>query len=203
MLQNAPLTNANQLFTSAALALALASVGASCATTSKNASVCGSRAASPQEAFLDPPYVRGIVVDEDGSPVKARVAVVRENGSNSTTTTGNFALPAPKLGSATLTATTEDGQIAWKTITAGDEGPFALIAKQPGAFLELELRGGEDARVAVFQGDVRLHDLTLRPHKAQTLVVPVGRVEFGLTAPEPALLEASLTEGQRIYVQLP
>jgi hypothetical protein len=203
MKQEAPSPSTFRVFTCAALVLTLAAASTSCATSPKAASSDASRASSPEKTFFDPPYVRGIVVDEDGSPVKAHVAVVRKNGSNSTTGTGRFTLPTPKSGSATLVATTEDGRIAWRTIAAGDEGPFTLVTDQSGAFLELELGGDNSARIAVFHGDVRLHDMTLHPHKAQTLVVPVGHVRFGVTIPETQLREASLTEGQRVYVQLP
>lgn len=145
------------------------------------ATTLGCQAPKAQEAprttheAVAPHLVFGESVDAHGNPVRARVALVRPRGSNSTTTEGKFTLPGfYDSGPRTLVATTEDGLITWKSIEAGDHGPHLLVLEEQGAFLDLVLESDEDARVGIDLAGVRIHDQTLRPGKPATLVVPAG-----------------------------
>jgi hypothetical protein len=137
----------------------LVSVIAACAGTAPNAgsevtpsgrSTQEFPSASGTDRLYEPPRIHGVAMDEAGSPLNARVAVVVRDGSNSSTQVGPFSLPVPRSGPATLIATTEDGHITWRAIGADDRGTHTLVVNRPGAFLELELDLDEPARVAVF-----------------------------------------------------
>ncbi|MEM6675512.1 MAG: hypothetical protein AAF726_21865 [Planctomycetota bacterium] len=181
--------------------LTIAATAAGCATAPEPAVPDPTRVEAHAERFFDPPYLRGFVVSEDGTAVKAKVAIVRENGSSSTSSSGPFTLPAPKAGPAVLVATTGDGRIGWLPVDVMEEGPVSIVPDRAGGFLELVNLGEEAARVAVFAEDERLYDMTLHPDEPQTVVVPVGCVRFGLTRPEMGVREITVARGERLMAE--
>lgn len=117
--------------------------------------------------------VRGLVVDADGRPAHALVALVGEGGSWSmgTNSDGRFAFEDVPQWPRIVHVTTEDGRVAIAPIARGAESRFVL---QPGAMLALELSGRANARCAVFSGELRIEDFTLREGKPASVVVPIG-----------------------------
>ncbi len=135
----------------------------------------------------------GVVHDLDGRPVTAHVAAVCAGGSNSlgTDATGRFELELPSSSSVVLHAQTQDGRVAVQAVPAGAR-EFTLVVR-PGAVLVLDLSGREHARCAVFQGDLRLEDFTLRESKPARVTVPGGDVRVRLYEGERVFTESSLT----------
>ena len=120
--------------------------------------------------------IAGVVVDDRGNPVRARVAICRPSGSRSTVTAddGRFEFEDLDDTGWVVTATTEDGRFA--TLPNVEPGGFELRLPPlaEGASVVVEMRGRERMRVAVLQDGVRVHDYTVRDAQPRTLVVPEG-----------------------------
>ena len=131
------------------------------------------------EAIATPGSVSGIVLDADGSPVLARVAVVRASGSHARTSNedGSFHFEGIDWPESVLHVSTEDGRVGIvpfvRTGTTGIQ-----VRVRPGASVSIELRGEQALRCAVFQSDMRLEDFTLRPGSAARVVVPPGETRI-------------------------
>jgi len=117
--------------------------------------------------------ITGVVVDDRGRPVRARVAIVSQSGSvsDSTDDRGEFRLHTDGQD-LVLHASTQDGRVAIRAVNAG-ASDIELRVTQGGTIL-VDLAGPNDARCAVFADDVRIEDFTLRPGKPATVVVPAG-----------------------------
>jgi hypothetical protein len=59
-----------------------------------------------------------------------------------------------------------------------DGGAPLTLALTPGAALDITLLGRERCRCAVFQGDARIEDFTLRSDRTSSVTVPVGDVRL-------------------------
>lgn len=133
--------------------------------------------AKPNDTFRS--SVRGLVVDAEGRPVRARVALVAPNGGSTASTTddgGRFAMLTPRPGTSFVAhASTDDGLVAVRSIDAGEDDVRLVLA--PGGAITVEYTGEEHMRCAVFQGDLRIEDFTVRPptHRSR-VAVPTGEV---------------------------
>ena len=79
-----------------------------------------------------------------------------------------------------VTATTKDGRIAILPAVVRGTEDLTLPALEAGAILSLEMVGRPSARVALFDGDVRFEDFTLRDGKPQEIVLPARPVRVKL-----------------------
>lgn len=124
--------------------------------------------------------IRGVVVDGAGRPVHARVAAVGDSGSvsGSTDDLGRFALPQIHWPVGAVHASTEDGQVAVSAL----EDPSRELALQlrPGSKLSIDLRSNDSVRCAIFDGELRIEDFTLRAGETADVVVPAGSVRVQL-----------------------
>lgn len=138
----------------------------------------GACAAQPQMRNPAPGTIAGVVVDAKGRPARAKVAVVRVSGSHSMPTNddGCFEFADLRDGTYLVTATTTEGQVAVLADVPTGSRATALPALSPGATLWVELCGRPSARLAVFLGDLRVHDFTLRENKPVPVVVPPGEI---------------------------
>lgn len=137
--------------------------------------------AEPGPSEQVPNTVSGVVLDADGKPAEARVALVSSGGSFSTWTDpeGRFDLEAfAERSELAVHASTTDGRVAVQRVPARGE-PLRLVL-QPGATLTVDLAATEDARCAIFRGDVRLEDFTLRAGESSRVVVPPGPIRVRL-----------------------
>jgi hypothetical protein len=132
--------------------------------------------AEPRESSTT---VRGTVRDSDGRPVRATVAAVA-NGSKSVTTDqdGGFALADVPFDEFVLHASTEDGRVAIRTGIRCGMAVDLVVA--PGASMTLRLAGRDTIRCALFQGEVRFEDFTLRSGHDARVVVPPGEIRLEL-----------------------
>ena len=141
----------------------------------------------------EPRRLRGVVVDVNGDPVRARVAAIGDSGSKSMSndpSDGRFEIHLDGDDSVLL-ASTEDGRVAVETIP--EPGEDARLVVEPGARLKIDMIGrDENCRCAVFQGELRIEDFTLRPGKTSSLVVPGGSVRVLLYARGEDLAEHSV-----------
>ena len=135
-------------------------------------------AAPVHEAPTATKSISGTVVDEHGQPARARVAVVRGSGSFSmgTSDDGRFVFEELDSGTYVVTATTSDAQIAVLGDVHAEGSGVSLPALSAGSTLWVELRGRPSARLAIFQGELRIHDFTLREDKRIPVVVPPGEL---------------------------
>ena len=125
--------------------------------------------------------VRGIVVDGQGRPIRARVAAVGAAGSVSTDTDaeGRFELSGIASDPFVLHASTNDDQVAVAPdVQDGASGVQLVVA--PAAAVTLRLDGDSTSRCAVFQRDVRVEDFTLRPGVPYRVVLPAGDLRIQL-----------------------
>jgi len=143
------------------------------------------------EVAAQPMRIRGVVVDADGAPTRARVAVVTATGSVSTSTgrDGRFELEAPG-GVAVLHASTTDGRVAVAEDVAGGDDRRLVVAA--GAALDVTMTGRDRCRCAVFQGEVRVEDFTIRGAEESRVVVPAGATRVRLYAGDEVLAERTL-----------
>jgi hypothetical protein len=121
--------------------------------------------------------IRGQIVDANGNPVHARVAIVQQYGSVSSWSDeqGQFSLQSDWSDHYVVHASTPEGLVAIQPVDAGSSGLRLVL--QAGAKLKVDYAGAENVRCALFQGDDRFEDFTLRgPQDWQQVVVPVGEV---------------------------
>ncbi len=134
--------------------------------------------AAAHESRRSSPVVRGTVVDTSGEPVRARVAIVGPNGSMSMTSddAGRFSIESPMSDDLVVHASTEDGRVAVQSVHgAGD----VRLVVMPGGTITIDFTGEQNMRCAVFQGDVRLEDFTLRAKLDRTqVIVPAGDIRL-------------------------
>lgn len=121
-------------------------------------------------------HVRGVVVDAQGRRVKARVAVVGKSGSYSSWSndSGEFEVPSGSWPEAVIHANTEDGQVAVQRVKRGESD--LRLQLRPGSTLSIDLAAPQAVRCAVFAGELRIEDFTLRPGETAQVVVPSGAV---------------------------
>ena len=149
--------------------------------------------------------VSGVVRDTEGSGVQARIAAVGvEGGSYSTSTgaDGRFDLTQVPFADLVLHASTEGGQIAVARSHPGARGVELVL--RPGATLVVELAGPEKARLAVFAGDLRIEDFTLKPGEDSTVVVPAGDVRLRVYQGDRVLeeREVNASAGSRVKIRV-
>lgn len=137
--------------------------------------------------------LRGVVVDVNGEPVAARVAAVGATGSSSMSnnaSTGRFEIEAFP-NSSVIHASTPDGRVAVTPIpNSGDE---LRLVVETGAKVRIEMVGRvENCRCAVFRGEQRIEDFTLRADQSARVIVPVGSVRVELYADGKTLAERSI-----------
>ena len=97
-----------------------------------------------------------------------------------------------------MTATTADaGFTTLPGVRPGTEG-LRLPPLSPGARLHVTMTGHPRLRLAIFQGDVRVHDFTVRDGKREGVVVPAGEVSVLLYDAQAfeRRRELTLTAGQ-------
>jgi len=135
-------------------------------------------AGQPRMRSSPPGTIAGVVVDAEGRPTRAKVAVVRGSGSHSmgTKDDGRFEFADLQSGTYVVTATTAEAQVAVLGDVSAGSSSVPLPALSPGATLQVELRGRPSARLAVFLGELRVHDFTLRENKPVPVVVPPGEL---------------------------
>jgi hypothetical protein len=124
--------------------------------------------------------VRGVVVDPEGTPVRARIAAVGANGGSYSTSTddrGRFTIQPP-FDEYVLHASTEGGLIALRPGRANSE--HAQLELQPGAILVIDLAGREKTRCAIFAQHLRAEDFTLHAGRTARVAVPAGGVQVRL-----------------------
>lgn len=78
------------------------------------------------------------------------------------------------------------------------------LVLQPGGTLALELDGTGEARCAIFVGDARAQDFTLRSGATTTVLLPVGEVRVRLYDGDRTLAEtrAHVVDGETRSVRL-
>ncbi len=122
--------------------------------------------------------ISGFVVDTAGEPVRARIAIVSSSGGSTSSTTndaGRFDLESPQRGPFAIHASTEDGRIAISPARGGDEGVRLVLA--PGGTVTIDFTSEQKMRCAVFHGDLRIEDFTLRAKAdRRSVVVPTGDI---------------------------
>lgn len=126
-------------------------------------------------------HVRGVVVDERGAPVAARVALVGADGGSMSTGTdddGAFDIAPFRSGPLVVHASTEDGRVAVQS--ARDGASDLRLVLRRGGVVRIDLASDDDVRCAVFHGHLRIEDFTLRGHESATVVVPAGEVRLRL-----------------------
>jgi hypothetical protein len=132
-----------------------------------------------QARATDDRTIGGVVHGADGAPVHARIAVVGKGGSMSTWTDkqGRFSFSELHWPEFALHASTEDGRIA---VAPAHPGEHVELVLAPGGTLEIDLDGMEKTRCAVFSGDLRVEDFTLKSYSTVRVVVPAGDVRVEL-----------------------
>lgn len=131
--------------------------------------------------------------DDEGKPLRARIAAVDPQGGSYSTSTddqGRFALPAEAwMGSVfTLHASTGDARLDVRSeVSYGTVGLELVV--HPAASVTVRIERDGSARCAFFHRGARIEDFTLRNGKRARVVVPVGEVNV------------ELYEGQRVYAR--
>lgn len=134
--------------------------------------------APANESHTDSSTVSGIVVDASGAPVRARIALVWANGSMamSCNEAGRFSMDPPASEAVVVHASTEDGRVAIRRVRGGEETRLVLA---PGGTIAIDFTSEQDMRCAVFQGELRIEDFTLRARSdSRKVVVPAGDVHL-------------------------
>ncbi len=124
--------------------------------------------------------VRGNVVDHSGAPIAAKVALVDEGGSTSSSVSaGKFELGVYGDFPQTLCAWTQDGRINWRVLESPPNGGDVTISVvDQGAFLTM-VPGERHDRVSILCDGVPLHDVKFPAGEARTFVVPASLISFG------------------------
>jgi hypothetical protein len=134
-------------------------------------------ASQAPEATVPNDSIAGVVLDEQGDPIRARVAAVFPSGSLAVGTDdeGRFELSGLPSTDLVLHASTVDDRVSVRTqVTLGERGIELVV--RPAAAVSIDLQEGEGIRCAIIRDGVRLEDFTLRPGKAQRVVVPPGEI---------------------------
>ncbi len=128
-----------------------------------------------------PLVVSGVVVDDTGQPIRARVAAVGTSGSVAagTDAQGRFELRDLHWQEFTLHASTDDDLLAIAAAVPAGAKDLKLVVR-PAAAVSVRLEGEKSTRCALYQGGNRIEDFTLRPGKPARVVVPVGDVHVRL-----------------------
>jgi len=133
---------------------------------------------TPEAPAGDDHSISGSVHDDEGNPVAAHVALVRGSGSVSMGIGehGRFRFDGVRGETVTVTASTKDGRIA--IVPDVDRGTRDLVLPpvESGAHVTVTMHGRETMRVALFDGDVRFSDNTVREGKPASFVVPARPV---------------------------
>ena len=139
--------------------------------------------------------VAGIVVDEDGRPVRGRVAAVGAGGSYSTSVAedGRFALQHMSWPDFVLHASTEDGRLAVRAHVVPGSDELALVVR-PAAAVTIDFEGTESVRCAVFHEGDRIEDFTLHPKTPSRVVVPAGAVVVQLYSGDEVRAERTVEQ---------
>jgi hypothetical protein len=134
-------------------------------------------AVQPAAATIASTSISGRVVDANGEPVYARVAIVRQSGSVSSWSgqDGQFDLQSFGGEQYVVHASTPEGLVAIRAVQAGSSDVRLVL--QPGAKVKVDYVGAENVRCALFQGEDRFEDFTLRGDRDWSqVVVPAGDV---------------------------
>ncbi|WP_419190982.1 hypothetical protein [Saltatorellus ferox] len=124
--------------------------------------------------------VHGTVVDPSGAAIAAKVALVSDRGSSSTSVSdGSFELGTNSDFPVTLCAWTKAGKIGWRILETppGDQA-VTLEVSEDGAFLTL-VAGSHDDRVSILSDNIPLNNVKFPSGKSLEFVVPAGDVSFG------------------------
>lgn len=166
---------------------------------------CITHETPPNSGTASTDIASGTVRDSNGQPVQARVAVVREGGSISvgTSENGEFRLRDGPWPNVVVYATTADDQCAIRSGVPQDVTNIELVV-QPAAAIVLRSDQPRDVRCALFQGDVRFEDFTLRAGKPARVVVPEGaiRVQLYESGDTLAVRELRIVRGEEQAVDL-
>ena len=130
--------------------------------------------------------LRGVVVDENGAPLRARVHLVTSTGSMSSGTApdGRFQFFDLRAKLYSITVTTKNARIAVLPNIEVSSAPLRISVVDEGSRLTLAAIGKPGTRFAVSQGDINLFNFTNRDGKEVDLVVPLGEVEVRLYGKE-------------------
>ncbi len=149
-----------------------------------------------------PDAISGVVRDAQGRPVRAHVVLVfqEDGGSYGTGTSedGTFVFQEIPPVECVLVAGTEDGRVAIERRVLPAHGPFELRL-QPGSTMTLAMDGRPSARCAVWHGDVRVEDFTIRAGEPNSVVVPSGGIRIQIYDGDETLAESTvdLAAGER------
>jgi len=155
--------------------------------------------------------VHGSVVDADGKPVAARIALIGAAGGSYSMTLSeprDFDLESP-FGAAVVIASTLDGRVAVQRLRGGGQDVRLVLAL--GGSITIDFTSESDMRCAVFHGDLRIEDFTLRAKSDRTqVIVPVGDIRVqvygGGTSPSggPGVTydeRVTITQGETSHVK--
>ncbi len=178
--------------------------GADCCECSRKAKA-GEGGASESAAHAT--GLRGVVVDAAGQPLKAKVHLVTENGSQSTGTTtgGEFEFFQLRSNSYAMTVTTKDGRIASIPNVEIPSNYLRVPVLEEGSKLNLLVSGRQSLRFAISMGDTMLFNFSAGEGKESELVIPVGKVRvrlYGKDYSEERLVDSSLGERTNIVFEI-
>ena len=126
--------------------------------------------------------ISGTVRDLNGNPVAAHVALVMRGGSYSMGIgkDGRFRFDDVRHATVTVSATTKDDRIAIQPNVERGTEDLHLPAVEPGARVTVTMTGHETMRLALFDGDARFRDNTVRDGKPASFVVPARPIRVRL-----------------------
>jgi len=135
----------------------------------------------------------GIVVDEQGNPLRARVAAITDGGSMScgTGADGRFDLSNAGASTFLLHVSTKDDRIAIQPDVRAGATDLRLVVK-PGAVTTVKLGGSTQARCALFRDGTRVEDFTIHPDKPARVVLPPGDVRVRIYDAKKVLGEQTI-----------
>ena len=150
--------------------------------------------------------LRGVVVDADGSPLRARVHLVTSSGSLSTGTspTGRFQFFDLRAKVYSVTVTTKDARIKVLPNVEVSSTPLRIEVVDQGSRLMLSASGKPGTRFAVSQGETNLFNFTNRDGKEVALVIPLGEVKvrlYGDEFSEERTIDSAPNQETRIYFE--
>jgi hypothetical protein len=151
-------------------------------------------AVQPAAATIASTSIRGRIVDANGEPVYARVAIVRQSGSVSSWSgqDGQFDLQSFGGEQYVVHASTPEGLVAIRPVQAGSSDVRLVL--QPGAKVKVEYAGADNVRCALFQGEDRFEDFTLRGGQDWSqVVVPVGAIRVRIYSGDTVHVEREMT----------
>ena len=150
--------------------------------------------------------LRGVIVDANGDPLRARIHLVTSNGSLSSGTLpdGRFQFFDLRAEVYSITVTTKDARIAVLPDVEVSSTPLRITVEDRGSRLMLAASGKPGTRFAVSQGETNLFNFTNRDGKEVALVIPLGEVKvrlYGDEFSEERTIDSAPNQETRIYFE--